>query len=524
MNLTTYIKNSLSAGLLAVCVTTMLLTGCYKKDYDDSDVMPDLQSVSQLISADANYSLLLQALNRANLATTLDGAGPFTVFAPTNAAFEAAGLNATTIATVDPALLATVLRYHVLSAAVKAKDIQRGINTATPTLNGTAFVSNFNYGTTTDGNETSYGVSINGSRVTRADIMATNGIIHAVDAVIFPAVANIVATLQANPNYSLLVAAVVRAGLAEALSGPGPFTVFAPTNEAFAAAGITQTSISTMPESELAAILRYHVINGRVYSTNFAPNFIVESPNFAGALPTDIKVLPTLLGLESNSVLELSFESNNVKLTGNNERLKDNPAQANVIFKDFATRANVGATNGVIHAIDKVLLPASANIVATLQENPEFSLLVSAVQRANLATALTGTGPFTLFAPTNEAFIDYLGIARKEKFISNETNQEKERDRTKEAIMMDAVNAINAASPAALASILTYHVTGNRLFSNNLSAGPLTTLSGGQIAISSDGGVKVKGAGNTDPAAVTKINLGTTNGIIHVIDQVLKPS
>jgi uncharacterized surface protein with fasciclin (FAS1) repeats len=189
-----------------------------------------------------------------------------------------------------------------LSAAVKAKDIQRGINSATPTLNGTAFVSNFNYGTTTDGNETSYGVSINGSGVTRADKMATNGIIYAVDAVIFPAFANTVATLQANLNYSLLVAAVVRAGLAEALSSPGPFTVF---------------------------------------------------------------------------------------------------------------------------------------------------------------------------APNNEAFIDYLGIARKEKFISNETNQEKERDHTKEAIMMDAVNAINAASPAALASILTYHVTGSWLLSNNLSAGRL---------------------------------------------------
>lgn len=522
MNIAKYIKNSLPAALLAVCLMAMLMTGCNDKDYDDSDVVPDVQSIAQLISSDANYSLLQQALSRANLAATFEGPGPFTLFAPTNAAFEAVGLNATTIAAIDPALLANVLRYHVLNAAVKSQDIQTGINRATPTLNGTAFVSNFNYGTTTDGNNASYGVSVNGSRVIRADIMATNGVIHAVDAVIFPAIMNIVATLQANPRYSLLVAAVVRAGLVDALSGAGPFTVFAPTNEAFAEAGITQNAIATMPVADLANILRYHVINGRVFSTNFAPSFIVESPDFAGALPTNITVLPTLLGLESNNILELNFTANDVKLTGNNERLKDNPVQANVTSQDFATRANVSATNGVIHAIDKVLLPATDNIVATLQAKPNFSLLVRAVQQANLVTALSGAGPFTLFAPTDEAFIDYLGIPRKEKFISNEDNQEKERDRTKEAIMTDAINAINAANPGDLASVLTYHVVANRLYSNNLAAGPLATLSNGQLAVTLNDGVKIKGAGNSEAASVTKINLGTTNGIIHIIDRVLQ--
>jgi uncharacterized surface protein with fasciclin (FAS1) repeats len=267
-----YNKNIFPTSLVVMLLIAVFFTGCNDKDYDDSDVIPAQKTIAQLITTDSSFTTLSAALNRANLASTFGGGGPFTVFAPSNAAFTAAGITPAVIATLDPAVLTAILNYHVVNGAVKTTDIQAGLNQETATLAGTAFISNFLYGTTTDGNNVSYGVSVNGSRVTRPNIMATNGIIHLVDAIIIPPAQNIIGTIAANSNLSLLNAAITRAGLAGALSGNGPLTLFAPTNEAFVAAGFaTEADINAASPSDLAAILTYHVRPGRVFSTNFTP-------------------------------------------------------------------------------------------------------------------------------------------------------------------------------------------------------------------------------------------------------------
>lgn len=502
----------LLSGTLGLLLLAAPFTACQKDTVDPDPSVPALKSLSDLVASDRNLSFLQTALTRANLTSALAGPGPLTLFAPTNAAFTAAGLDSVTILKADPATLAAVLQYHVLGSAVKSTDLTKGVNREVATLGGTAYVSKFDYG-----------VGINGSRVTLADVQATNGVVHFIDAAITPVRGNLVATVQANPDYSLLTKAVVKAGLVEALSGPGPFTLFAPTNAAFAAAGIDEAYINAAAPADLANVLKYHVINGRVFTTNFAPDPVVKE--LAGALPPSAAVFPTLLGPESNSILSYQYEGE-LSLLGNKQRISDNPVNSAVKFSNFITRANVGATNGVIHAIDQVLLPADQNVVQLLQDKPNYSLLVQAVTRANLAGALgTGPGPYTVFAPDNKAFIAFLAIPEKEKFVSNEDGLEKERARTAEAIMADAVAKINATDPAALAAVLNNHVVPSRLFSINLTGGDVTTAAGGKLTVATGDGVTLKSAGfgADEKAAVTKVNLGATNGVVHFVDKVLKP-
>jgi uncharacterized surface protein with fasciclin (FAS1) repeats len=350
MNMAKYIKNSLPVTLLAVWLMAILLTGCNDKDYDDSDVVPNPATIARIVSADSNFNSLRLALNRANLAATFESSGPFTVFAPTNAAFNAAGLSETVIASLDAATLAGVLQYHVINGTVKSMDIQNGINASTNTLNGNVFVSKFQYGTTTDGNNVSYGVSVNGSRVTRPDIVATNGIIHVVDAVILPPTQNLLTLITADTSFSLLSSAVAKAGIGSTLTAAGPITVFAPNNAAFRStftkevesrtrnrsnAEVEAEILAPLTAAQLAGILTYHVVPGRVFSTNFTPTFV----NTPGAIPVPGKVT-TLSGGTVNI-------SSDIRLTGNG-----NDEQASSIVK-----ANVLTTNGVAHVINRVLLP-----------------------------------------------------------------------------------------------------------------------------------------------------------------------
>jgi uncharacterized surface protein with fasciclin (FAS1) repeats len=337
-------NNIFPVSLLAILLMAVFFTGCNNKDYDDSDVMPAQQSIGQIIALDSSFSLLNAALNRANLAATLEGAGPFTVFAPNNAAFSAAGIRLSDITSMNPAVLTAILSYHVVNGAVRSTDIQAGINKETPTLAGTAYVSNFVYGTTTDGNNVSYGISVNGSRVTRPDIAATNGVVHVVDAIIIPPVQNIMGTIAVNSNLTLLNAAIARANLAGALSASGPLTLFAPSNSAFVAAGFpTEAAINAASPSDLAAILTYHVRPGRVFSTNFTPPSINDPQAIRYTIDGEGKTQPANMVMLSNDTVKVTT---NIRLIG-----KKTAGETTI------TQANITATNGVVHIIDKVLLP-----------------------------------------------------------------------------------------------------------------------------------------------------------------------
>lgn len=290
------------------------------------DVRPprdtDKKTISQLVSTTSGFELLKAALSRTGLTDELNKPGTFTVFAPTNDAFIRAGFKtAADIAKADKEVLKGIILYHALGSRVTAGAIPEANNTSVTTLQGSPLFA------TRRGNA----VSVNGIRVIRADIFASNGVIHVIDRVLIPASGNIVQTAIANPNFSYLVAAVVRASnstldVAGALSGAGPFTVFAPVNQAFIDAGFpTIESINNAPQATLQRILLYHVVGARVFSSQLSN----------GPVPTLLTPQTVGINLSGPTVL------------GN-----ANGGQASrIIITD------VLATNGVIHAIDRVLLP-----------------------------------------------------------------------------------------------------------------------------------------------------------------------
>lgn len=302
----------------------LILSSCNKwKDYFPHDGGGGKKkTISEIVSDNYDYKLLKVALKHAGLYETLDQAGTFTVFAPDNKAFADAGFpDAAAIKAVAPDALKGILLYHVLGSVVKSGDIPVADNTAVTTVGGGDI-----YVSSRDGK-----VSVNGASVVKADIKASNGVIHAINKVLMPPSSNIVELAVANPNLSYLVAAVLRASqgttdVAALLSGAGPFTVFAPTNDAFIAAGFaTIDAINAANPDDLTPILAYHVIGARVFSANLVDG--AEVPTVNGA----------------NVKIDLS---SGAAVKGNSNASASNVVAADVI-----------ATNGVVHVVDQVLLP-----------------------------------------------------------------------------------------------------------------------------------------------------------------------
>lgn len=289
-----------------------------------------------------------------------------------------------------------------------------------------------------------------------------------------PAAKNIVQTAQSDPNFSILVAAVVKTGLTDALSNTSNLTVFAPVNSAFTAIGYTEASINALTNAAdiaaLKSVLQYHVLAEQVP---------------ASAITT----------------------ANIEKTTLNTKKLYATKTSAGVFINGVkVVTADVSCSNGIIHAVEKVLLPPVGNLRETAIATPSFSLLVAAVLRADAGTpanevsnALTSAGPLTVFAPTNAAFIA--------------------------AGFPDAA-AINAADPAVLKKILFYHVIPARVFSCDLvnNSNPVTALGGTQTVKITLPPAKVTGLSNGGTASnITATDVVSTNGVIHVIDRVLLP-
>ncbi len=298
--------------IIAIAAVT-IFASCSKDKNDDS---MDSKNIVQVASSNSDFSILVQALDKAGLGSTLEGAGPFTVFAPTNAAFNTlfTQLGVSGISELSAETLRPILLNHVISGSVKAMNITTGyvstFNTNAPNQNSVKlFISK--------GSD----VMVDGSKVVTADVMASNGVIHAIDKVILPS--SVVSHAINNPNFSILVQAVVKAGLVEALSAPGPFTIFAPTNDAFNAlfAALGVSGIGDLTAEQLTPILLYHVVSGNVIASQVS----------TGMVPT----------LKAGSNISIVANSMGVKLNGN----------SNVVATD------VQGTNGVIHAIDAVLIP-----------------------------------------------------------------------------------------------------------------------------------------------------------------------
>ena len=313
---------------VAAAVAGAVVSACGGSDDHDNAPAGTIVQVAEA----GGLSYLLAAATKAELADELSAASTagLTVFAPTNAAFNTL---ATQLGLADgPALvaalpkeaLASILSYHVLPAKKSAADLTSGGATQDTIYSFDGAVTKLNL-TTTNGVVIKDAV-LTDAKVTTADVAATNGVVHIVDKVLVPpGVLNVVQMAQANPAaFSSLVGAVVSADLATTLSGTGPFTVFAPTNTAFAAA---PTGLTT---AQLRTVLTYHVLGSQVLSTAIpfgTPVATVAGQNItinAGTAPVIATITDTTA------------------------------APATI------TAVDVRASNGVIHVIDKVLIPSLA--------------------------------------------------------------------------------------------------------------------------------------------------------------------
>lgn len=307
------LKMNVQSLLLLLSVVAMSLVSCNK----DDEKPQSEKTLVEIASEDAQFSTLVSALQRTGLDAVLNNENAnFTVFAPTNAAFQALGVD---LNTLTDAQLSGILLYHVLGAKVKAGGIADGqtyVTTAAETGPGNTQLSMLI-------EKAGASVKINGSiNVTATDIEGINGVIHVIDAVIMPL--DIVGHAAANSNFSQLVGALGNASgdLVNVLKGNGPFTVFAPLNSAFAEIAST---VATLNADQLAKVLTYHVVAG----ANVRSTALTNGQNVA----------------------TVNGESFTVNL-GSKVTITDAKGNtAEVVLTD------VQATNGVIHVLNKVILP-----------------------------------------------------------------------------------------------------------------------------------------------------------------------
>jgi len=300
------------------------LSSCNK---DDDPIITN--TITDVVVASASFSVLEEAVVKANLATTLSGTGPFTVFAPDNTAFANAGITSATVASLNSTQLSDLLLYHTIGSKILAADVPAGPNAKVITAGGdSVFVT-----------KNASGVYVNGIKVAVADIAADNGVIHQLSKALNKPSGNIVATAQAaGSGLDSLVKAIVRANNAPggdpaliATLSSATLTVFAPSNAAFTQllTALGTNDINNIPVATLLAVLRYHVVGGRAFSSDLANgnlamlaggNTTINLTNGAGGGPT-------------------------IKGNGNGANA------SNIIG------TNVMCRNGVVHVIDRVLLP-----------------------------------------------------------------------------------------------------------------------------------------------------------------------
>ncbi|MEE4214574.1 MAG: fasciclin domain-containing protein, partial [Bacteroidales bacterium] len=437
----------------------------------DAVIVP-AKNIVETAVATTDLSILVDVLTKFDdlVATLSDETGEFTVFAPTNAAFAAllSVIGQTSADNIPEDVLRSVLEYHVIAAnKINSTNLADGISVTT--VNGEDITV-----TEVGGSFLISGVGIN-----TADVMTSNGVVHIMDGVLVPpSIAQFVNTIVEpayfNKDFTTLIAAVKAAdpSILATLLGDGPsgngMTLFAPTNDAFAAAGITELP----DQATLNAVLAYHLIDGVVMSTGL-PSTTVAAPAAITTVGGDFY---------------LTNKGTGVYINGNTM----------VTATDIDPSEGAGTANGVVHVIDRTLVPPSQDIVAIAIE-AGFSELAAALTEAGLVSTLQGAGPFTVFAPTDAAF-DALYTA------------------------LGATNGASDVDDALLEAVLLYHVLGLRAFSSDLEDGlEATTLSSGETFTVnlSDGASITDGSGAT--ANIISVNVLGTNGVIHVIDKVILP-
>ena len=424
-------KTSNYFGKIRSAIVALLFIGSVNLSFAQTNVFDNVIALSP------NHTSLKAALEQEGLDVALKNpTATLTVFAPTNAAFDAL---ASALGTNLSGLLANpeltnILLYHVLGATVPSSAVTNG-----------AIVTPLNNANTIKMTKTSTGsVYANHAMVNAADLTASNGVVHSVDAVLLPV--ETVVDIAIDNNFTTLTTAVVTAELLPALTNPlATLTVFAPTNAAFDALltnlGINVNALLSSPD--LADYLKYHVL-GTTVGSSAVTNGAIVSP------------------LSTTNTLKLTKTS-----TG-----------SVYVNQAMVTTADVTAANGVVHVIDEVVLPVPT--VVDVAINNGFTTLTAAVVEAELLPALVDPfTPLTVFAPTNAAF-DNLATA-----------------------LGTDLNGLLALPN--LADVLLYHVVAGEVLSTDLTNGPVPTLNGQNVIVDLTNGVKINDA-NVTLADVTAFN------------------
>merc|ERR1712195_471045 len=479
------------------------------------------KSIVQLAAGIPDLSTLVTALKAGDLVTALEGAGPFTVFAPTNEAFAALP-PATLASLLEPKNLKelqSILEYHVISgAAVRAEDLKPSQNVKT--LEGQELHIN----------KISGSVTVQNAKVIQADVGATNGVVHVINGVLTPpttfdsavqtrpsSLPDIVQLASNDPALSTFVTALKAAQLTAFIGGGGPFTVFAPTNKAFSLLPAATLAHLLDPANikELQDVLKFHVLPIALQSK-------------------DLKA-------ESGGDGELTYEGS--KLFFNS--FKKFPGK---LFIDYlggpgnavvAIFVDLEASNGVLHVIDQVLVPPAnthpKSICDVAAANPELSTLRSLLKAAEVnSPGESGFWKFlceapkyprTLFAPSNEAFAR-LPCRIPPGSPGNECT---------------VGHLLDPANFEELAALLEYHIHNGVMFSKELAqdgdpqdgaSNLVSTIRPDQAPVqvstyTKKGDLISNAKILINNAVVTTADIRASFGVVHIIDTVLtvpKPS
>lgn len=453
-------------------ISVLFLQACDDNNSNKSTPVIDDDTVVTVTIVDAavangGFTTLVAALQTTGLDTTLsDVNSTFTVFAPTDAAFALLGQETIEALLADPETLSNILTYHVFSGEVDAASAISLAGTTVNMVNGDALALSL------DGEN----LLVNTATVITTDIQTDNGIIHVIDAVLLPPnemaepSMNIVETAVENGSFTTLVTVLQATGLDTVLADESAtFTVFAPTDAAF----------ELIDSSTIAALLD----NTDVLSNILLQHVIAESAvNATSAYTLNGEVVETA----SMAEIALKINSTTDMLTFGG---------ANIVMKDIYT------TNGIIHVIDAVIiddvtLPApSMNLVDIAASNASFSTLVGALQATGLDTVLADdSAMFTVFAPTDEAF----------------------------AKLPDGM--LDSLTTEQLSNILLYHVVTDSIVADNAIA--VAQLMSSMVETANTNSVALSFVDSTlfvNGAKVSSANILASNGIIHVLDNVLLP-
>jgi len=465
-------------------------------------------NILELAAATPDLSTLVTAINataggapvgvEGNIAQLLTLRGPFTVFAPTNEAFAAlpAGVLANLLKPENVVQLSRILQYHIANGDVISELISDGDQF--DTFCQADYIAPIPVTATVNAT----GIFINNARVTTANVLASNGVVHIIDQVLIPP--TIVDVAANTPDISTLVTALKAGDLVDTLSGAGPFTVFAPTNEAFAAlpAGVLANLLKPENKAALVDVLTYHV---HVAAATDREQYLLAR-NFCQGLKYKT--------LEGNTLAVTAVTGGDG--SGCCGRV---PNCTIVINTAKITTADVPGVNGVVHIIDAVLLPGppptptpapppaptppptpapgTKTIVELAVATPDLSTLVTALKAGDLVDTLSGPGPFTVFAPTNEAFA---------------------------ALPAGTVaNLLKPENKAALVDVLTYHVVSvGAVFSKDIINGEIFPTVEGKTLTATLRGL-FKNTVFINDAKVTTADVAASNGVVHIIDKVLLP-